>query len=96
MILGDFGTSYCKFLEFDGLASRTPTIVPASELPADVSQRVFERFWQADSSRGATGKHAGLGLSLCREVARVLGGNLAIDTKNGVFIAELRFHQQGS
>ena len=33
MILGDFGTSYCKFLELDRTTGQ-PTIVPSRDLPA--------------------------------------------------------------
>lgn len=35
MILGDFGTSYCKFMKLDEVATQ-PTIVPARDLPADL------------------------------------------------------------
>lgn len=35
MILGDFGTSYCKFLDLAGQKPATPSIVPSRELPPD-------------------------------------------------------------
>lgn len=35
MILGDFGTSYCKFLDLAGPEPAAPTIVPTKELPKD-------------------------------------------------------------
>lgn len=35
MILGDFGTSYCKFLDLNGPGPATPTIVASKELPRD-------------------------------------------------------------
>ncbi len=45
--------------------------------------RVFDRFWQGDPQRTATGTHAGLGLSLCRELANRLGLALAVDPDGG-------------
>jgi signal transduction histidine kinase len=41
-------------------------------IPAEQRQLVFERFWQADSSR--SGSHAGLGLSIARSITQVHGG----------------------
>jgi hypothetical protein len=36
MILGDFGTSYCKFLDLDASGAQTPTIVASKELSPDI------------------------------------------------------------
>jgi signal transduction histidine kinase len=36
-------------------------------------ERVFERMWRGDAARSATGLHAGIGLSLARSLAEVLG-----------------------
>jgi signal transduction histidine kinase len=36
-------------------------------------ERVFERMWRGDAARSATGVHAGIGLSLARSLAEVLG-----------------------
>jgi signal transduction histidine kinase len=36
-------------------------------------ERVFERMWRGDAARSATGLHAGIGLSLARSLAAVLG-----------------------
>ncbi len=38
--------------------------------------RVFERFWRADTARAATGRHSGLGLALCRRLVESLGGQI--------------------
>ena len=47
--------------------------------PADV-HRLFERFWRGDEARADTGVHCGLGLSLCQRLARLLGGQIEIET----------------
>lgn len=60
-------------------------------LSPEMADRVFDRFWRADASRGETGEHAGLGLSLCREATRVLGGNLVVAVQNASFTASLQF-----
>ncbi len=43
--------------------------------------KIFERFYQADSSRTGTG--TGLGLSLVREIARYHGGDVKVQSKLG-------------
>lgn len=42
-------------------------------IPAVQRARLFERFWRGDLARTQVGGHGGLGLSLVRTVARVLG-----------------------
>jgi two-component system heavy metal sensor histidine kinase CusS len=39
------------------------------------SERLFVPFWRGDASRSATGRHAGLGLSIVRRCAEALGGS---------------------
>jgi two-component system heavy metal sensor histidine kinase CusS len=52
--------------------------------PEDVTQ-IFERFWTADRSRTATGAHAGIGLSLSRKIASLLGASMSATADGGVF-----------
>ena len=68
----------------------------ASKLPSDLEQHAFDRFWRANTSRSGNGEHAGLGLALCRQAARVLDGNLAVIAHDGSFIAGLEFHRHNS
>ena len=47
-----------------------------SGIPAELHNRVFERFFSADPSR--TDRGQGLGLSLCREIVRAHGGEITL------------------
>jgi two-component system heavy metal sensor histidine kinase CusS len=58
-------------------------------LGPEQAARVFERFWRGDAGRGATGRHCGLGLALCRDLARVLGGAIAASVEAGRFVVRL-------
>ncbi len=62
-----------------------------TQLPAGGVRHVFERFWLGDASRGETGRHAGLGLSLCKTLAGVLGYSIAASANGGEFSVSLRF-----
>ncbi|HEY1191348.1 MAG TPA: HAMP domain-containing sensor histidine kinase [Gemmata sp.] len=50
-------------------------------MTADVRDRIFERFYRADSSRHATGVHAGLGLAIVREYVARLNGSIAVESE---------------
>ncbi|MCC6318734.1 MAG: HAMP domain-containing protein [Gemmatimonadaceae bacterium] len=55
-------------------------------IPAEVQARLFERFFRADAVRASSGTDgAGLGLAICRRVAREHGGDvvLAASTTSG-------------
>ncbi len=52
-------------------------------IPADMQQRVFEPFWQADGS--ATRKHGGigLGLSISQQLVHMMGGEITLESEVG-------------
>ncbi|HXP91559.1 MAG TPA: HAMP domain-containing sensor histidine kinase [Fibrobacteria bacterium] len=59
-------------------------------VPAEI-EKVFDRFWRLDSSRGVGAGHAGLGLSLCRELVVHMGGTIqATVPEPGVFQVDIR------
>jgi two-component system sensor histidine kinase KdpD len=57
------------------IADRGPGIPPGEE------ERIFERFYRADD--GARAEGAGLGLAICRGIARALGGRVQAQNREG-------------
>lgn len=47
-------------------------------IPPDERERIFERFFRLDESRGRHTGGSGLGLAICREVVRALGGTIRV------------------
>jgi signal transduction histidine kinase len=65
---------------------------PGPPIPAEAQQRVFERFFRADSTRARAGNGAGLGLSISRWIAEAHGGALRLersDERGTMFVATL-------
>jgi two-component system, OmpR family, heavy metal sensor histidine kinase CusS len=52
-------------------------------IPADMHEKIFERFFRGDPSRQATGVHAGLGLAIVKEYVDRLGGRLTVESAVG-------------
>jgi activator of 2-hydroxyglutaryl-CoA dehydratase len=75
MILGDFGTSYCKFLRLGEDAAR-PTIVPARELAADL---------RVDLATGHNGKRFA-GHYVNELIALARGGEMLIHERSYVLV----------
>jgi two-component system heavy metal sensor histidine kinase CusS len=59
-----------------------------SRLSAEDATHVFERFWRGDRARTA-GSHCGLGLTLCRNIAVVLGAAIIAKSEGGLFTVAL-------
>ncbi len=51
---------------------------PCDNIPADLPERAFQRFYRGDSARGRSVDGVGLGLSLCSEIARLHKATLSI------------------
>ena len=56
--------------------------------PEDV-EHVFDFFWRKSPSRSETGRHCGIGLSVAKKVAIVLGGALEVEVQGDLFVAHL-------
>jgi signal transduction histidine kinase len=87
-----------KFTEKGGIEVRAelaPTSEPASPvlrltvrdtgigISSEVRERIFEPFWQVDSSMSRSFGGLGLGLATCSQVAQRLGGTLAVESAPG-------------
>lgn len=51
---------------------------PCNNIPADLQERAFQRFYRGDSARGRRVDGVGLGLSLCSEIARLHKATLVL------------------
>ncbi len=56
----------------------TGTGIPAQDL-----ERIFDRFYRADPSRGRVSGGSGLGLAICQEIATAHGGSISVQSKEG-------------
>lgn len=63
---------------------------PAPALAPEMLPRLGEAFWRGEDGRGSTGRHAGLGLALCRRLATVNGWELGFSLADGTFTVSLR------
>ena len=51
-------------------------------IPAEQRERVFDRFYRVDRSRGSDAGGAGLGLAIVRSIARLHGGDVTLEASN--------------
>ncbi len=61
-------------------------------IPPEVLPRIFERFWQVDTSSTRKFQGAGIGLSLVRSLSEAMDGSVKVDSKPGqgtIFTIEL-------
>jgi signal transduction histidine kinase len=52
-------------------------------IPPEVLPRIFERFWQVDTSSTRKFQGAGIGLALVRSLSEAMGGSVHVDSKLG-------------
>ncbi|MFT5291095.1 MAG: two-component system heavy metal sensor histidine kinase CusS [Planctomycetota bacterium] len=65
---------------------------PCAGISPEVAGHAMDAFWRSDSARTATGKHSGLGLALCRQIAELLNGEIQISASDGRFMALVKLN----
>ena len=65
---------------------RLEIINPSQNVTADLAEKGFERFYRGEESHNSAVEGNGLGLSLCKEIAKIHGGsiNLTINSSQHV------------
>ncbi|HTJ95844.1 MAG TPA: ATP-binding protein [Rhodocyclaceae bacterium] len=58
-------------------------------VPEEARERIFEPFYRGATPPGSKVKSTGLGLSICRDHVRALGGNIIVGTGRGDFLVSL-------
>jgi signal transduction histidine kinase len=53
-------------------------------------ERVFEPFYRSESARASDKAGSGLGLAVCRSIARAHGGDVRLLHSNDGFLAQIR------
>ena len=75
-------------LEGHGLEEPTTSLVvrvtdTGAGIPPEALPFVFDRFFQADNQEYAGGNGSGIGLSLTKELVKVMGGDIAVSSRVG-------------
>jgi two-component system, OmpR family, heavy metal sensor histidine kinase CusS len=85
----DTGSTIEVFVERSGCSCFIVVSNQATSFPTTDIDKVFNRFWRADTSRHETGRHCGLGLALCRRLAERMGGSIQASIVEQSFRIEL-------
>ncbi len=66
----------------DGVITGVSIMVQDSGIgiPPEMQNTIFERFFQVDQGTTRTGEGTGIGLSLCKELADLMGGEIRLDS----------------
>lgn len=54
-------------------------------LDEELVRHAFDAFWRSDDARSAVGRHAGLGLALCKQLVELLSGTISASGDSGRF-----------
>jgi signal transduction histidine kinase len=68
-------------------------------IPPEVLPRIFERFWQVDTSSTRKFQGAGIGLALVRSLTEAMDGSVKVDSKLGhgtIFTIEIARRSRGT
>lgn len=77
-------TADCLGREADGRVRLALSVADTGiGIPAPVQARLFRRWTQADASIGSRFGGSGLGLTICRSLVRLMGGEIALESEPG-------------
>ncbi|MCR5161944.1 MAG: HAMP domain-containing histidine kinase [Lachnospiraceae bacterium] len=62
---------------------------PGEEIPEQIRDKLFDRFYRMDEARGENGGHFGLGLSIARAVTESHKGKIRISCRDGMVIVSV-------
>ncbi len=78
-----WGAELTVLITCEGPLARVIVRNPGPAIPAEVQQRMFDRFWRGESSRAKSGDRFGLGLAIVRAIARMHGGDTLVHCEGG-------------
>jgi two-component system sensor histidine kinase BaeS len=78
----DAGGKVCVTLRAEAGGAKLRVEDTAPGLRPEQMEKLFERFYRAESSRGRAGGGSGLGLSICREIVLAHGGTIRAEASS--------------
>ncbi len=82
-----YGGRACVRVSLRGGQAVAEIIDDGPGIPADEREQVFEPFYRSTAARGSGKPGSGLGLAVCRSIARAHGGEVSLEQREEGFVA---------